>query len=89
MARREPHPGAHPTAPHTMSPTHDQIASEPPPVPTVVDLLERTHVAWDLHRWPTHGGSITLTTAELRPALEAAFDPSMPDWPALVELADA
>lgn len=24
--------------------------------------------------------------AELRPALEAAYDPTMPDWPAMVEI---
>lgn len=26
---------------------------------------------------------------ELRPALEAAYDPNMPDWPAMVEIVDA
>jgi hypothetical protein len=35
------------------------------------------------------GGSIMLETAELRLALEDAYDVSMPDWPAMVELADA
>ena len=57
--------------------------------PTVADVLARTHVGGDWHEWNADGGTIRLTHAELRPALEAAYDPSMPDWPAMVEIADA
>ena len=59
------------------------------PIPTVDDVLARTHQYWDLHEWGTDGGVIRVTRAELRPALEAAYDPTMPDWPAMVEIEDA
>ena len=57
--------------------------------PTVDDILARTHVGGHWHEWNAYGGTIRLTRAELRPALEAAYDPYMPDWPATVEIADA
>lgn len=58
-------------------------------VPTVDDVLTRTHIGGQLHEWNADGGVIRVTRAELRQALEDAYDPTMPDWPAMVELADA
>lgn len=56
-------------------------------IPTVADVLASTHLGGHYHEWGTDsGGSITIARDVLRPALEAAFDPSMPDWPALVEI---
>ena len=57
--------------------------------PTVDDVLALSHVGGHWHEWYVDGGTIRLTHAELRPALEAAYDPSMPDWPATVEIAPA
>ena len=59
------------------------------PIPTVDDVLARSHVGGHWHEWGVDGGTIHLTHAELRPALEAAYDPSMPDWPSMVEIAPA
>lgn len=59
------------------------------PIPTVDDVLARTHAGGHWHEWGADGGVIRITRAELRPALEAAYDPTMPDWPATVEIADA
>lgn len=36
--------------------------------------------------WRADGREITVPASELRAALEAAYDPSMPDWPAMVEI---
>lgn len=58
-------------------------------VPTVDDMLSRTHIGGHFHEWGAEGGVIRVSRAELRQALENAYDPSMPDWPAMVELADA
>jgi hypothetical protein len=41
------------------------------------------------HEWGADGGVIRVTRAELRQALEDAYDPTMPDWPAMVEVQDA
>lgn len=57
--------------------------------PTVSDLLNQTHVVSGWHRWHCDGGSVLVDRATLRRALEDAHDPSMPNWPAMVELADA
>jgi hypothetical protein len=38
------------------------------------------------HGWAVEGGTIRLPEALLRPVLEAACDPAMADWPALVEI---
>lgn len=67
----------------------ETFGPEPAPVPTVADVLYSTDIGSCRHRWRTQGGAITVTRDVLRPALEAAYDPSMPDWPALVELEDA
>lgn len=55
-------------------------------VPTVEDLLEQSDIGSCRHRWKVKGGEITVMRDVLRPALEAAYDPLMPNWPALVEL---
>jgi hypothetical protein len=58
-------------------------------IPSVDDVLARTHLGGHFHEWGVAGGAIRVTSAELRPALEAAYDPLMPDWPAMVEINDA
>ena len=60
-----------------------------PTIPTVEFMLGATLVSHGNHRWPTEGGEIQIATAELRPALEVAYDPTMPNWPAMVEFDDA
>jgi hypothetical protein len=65
--------------------------------PTVDDILQRTlsGILWGagetLHQWRTEsgGGVIEVPMSILRPALEAAYDPLMPNWPALVQIDDA
>ena len=39
--------------------------------------------------WRSGPDILQLQEGELRPALEAAYDPSMPDWPATVEIDEA
>ena len=58
------------------------------PTPTVADLLKQTAIGNGLHRWSCEGGSIEVPADELRQALEEAYDPTMPSWPAMVEIAD-
>ena len=58
-------------------------------VPTVESLLAQTSIGNGLHDWRADGGSIRVTRAVLRQALEAAYDSTMPDWPGMVELDDA
>lgn len=58
-------------------------------VPTVADILARTHIGGQLHEWGTDGGVIRVAHDELRQALEDAYDPTMPNWPAMVEIDDA
>ena len=57
-----------------------------PTIPTVEFILDATLISHGNHRWPTEGGEITIATDELRPALEAAYDPAMPNWSAMVEI---
>lgn len=52
--------------------------------PTVDEMLASTDIGNGLHRWALQGGSIQVTTDELRPALEEVYDPQMPDWPVLI-----
>ena len=54
------------------------------PAPTVDEILSDTAIGNGYHRWAVEGGSITVAAADLRPALEAAYDPNMPDWTALI-----
>lgn len=56
--------------------------------PTVDDLLQSTNAGCGWHDWPLEGGTIRISEGRLRKALEAAFDPSMHDWPAMVEIED-
>ncbi|MBU6250944.1 MAG: hypothetical protein KGO47_07260 [Cyanobacteria bacterium REEB417] len=69
-------------------------------IPTVDEILARCeHRGWlgsgfrgarhmqeKLLAWRADGGEITVPASELRTALEAAYDPTMPDWPAMVEI---
>jgi hypothetical protein len=52
-------------------------------------MLDATLISNGIHRWPTEGGAVEITAAELRTALEAAYDPTMYNWPAMVEIDDA
>ena len=72
----------------TSKPTYSEIETFGPEViaPTVDEILGSTHVGGDFHEWRTEGGSVCLTRAELLPALEAAYDSMMPDWPATVDI---
>jgi hypothetical protein len=54
-------------------------------VPTVEQELDDSAIGGGFHRWAVIGGSITITTDQLRPLLEEAYDPNMPDWVALVD----
>lgn len=54
--------------------------------PTVDDVLARTHLGGHFHAWGADGGVIQVTRAKLRAALEAAYDPNLPDWQSTVEL---
>jgi hypothetical protein len=58
-------------------------------VPTVDDVLARTHLGGHFHEWSADGGMIRVTRDELRSALENAYDSLMPNWPAMVEIDDA
>jgi hypothetical protein len=55
-------------------------------IPTVDDVLTSTAIGGGFHNWAVEGGTIRLPEALLRPVLEAAYDSTMPDWPALVEI---
>jgi hypothetical protein len=57
-------------------------------VPTVSELLADTAIGNGFHRWAVEGGSIEITTNDLRRALEAAYDSSMPAWDLLVDVDD-
>ena len=59
------------------------------PIPSVESMLGATLISNGLHRWPVEGGEIQIAAAELRLALEAAYDPFMPDWPSMAEIEDA
>jgi hypothetical protein len=58
-------------------------------ISTVEYMLGATLISNGIHRWPVEGGTVEIATAELRPALEAAYDETMPNWPAMVEIDDA
>jgi len=55
-------------------------------VQSVDDLLARTHLGNHFHEWNTDAAVIRISRAELRQALEDAYDPEMADWPAMVEI---
>jgi hypothetical protein len=58
-------------------------------VPTVDEILTRTQISPDRNWWGVNGGTISIGRDELRQALEDAYDPTMPNWPAMVEIDDA
>lgn len=64
----------------------ETFGPEPEVAPTVEEVLAKNLLRPGAYTWGTHGGCLTLTEAELRPALEAAYDPTMPNWPSTVEL---
>jgi hypothetical protein len=55
-------------------------------IPTVDDILNQTAVGCGWHDWPTEGGTIRVSTEQLRPALEAAYDCTTAAWPSMVEI---
>jgi hypothetical protein len=55
----------------------------------VDEILARTQISPDRNWWVVNGGTISIDRDELRKALEDAYDPLMPDWPAMVEIEDA
>jgi hypothetical protein len=57
-------------------------------IPTVDDIINRHRIPSAWCNWPVDGGVIFISAAELRPCLEAAYDPTCPDWPQFVELPD-
>jgi hypothetical protein len=57
-------------------------------VPTVDDVLDKTSIGCGQHFWPVQGGSAQLTTDQLRPCLEEAYDAGDPDWETWVDLGD-
>lgn len=62
--------------------------------PTVADVLDASRCAGvdasgdTLHNWHVEGGVITVPASQLRPALEAAHDPAMRNWQALISWED-
>ncbi len=48
------------------------------------EMLDSTAIGCGFHSWGCETGSIRVTADELRPVLQAAYDPSMPDWPSLI-----
>ena len=63
-------------------------------VPSVENVLDSNPFSWDadgnrLVSWEVNGGWQWVPYAELRKACEDAYDPLMPNWPAMVEVQDA
>ena len=54
--------------------------------PTVDDILSRTAIGCGWHDFHADGGAVRMRTADLRAALEDAYDADMPNWPAMVDL---
>jgi hypothetical protein len=57
-----------------------------PEVPTVEQVLTDHHLFDSIAWWDVEGGRISIDKDDLHVALEDAYDPSMPDWPAMVQL---
>lgn len=55
-------------------------------IPTVDEVLSDTAIGCGYHDFAVPGGTVRLTEAQLRPALEAAYDSTMPDWIVMVEI---
>lgn len=58
---------------------------EPERALTVDELMEATAVGGGFHDWATDGAVVRVTAEQLRPALEAAYDSTMPNWASLVD----
>ena len=52
-------------------------------IPTIADLLQSTDIGNSQHQWRIEGGAIIIDRAVLRQVLEDAYDPTMPNWPAM------
>ena len=52
------------------------------------EVLTMTALSGGFHQWRCEGGAIQLTTEELRPALEEAYDSSNPNWQTLIRWDD-
>jgi hypothetical protein len=61
----------------------ETFGPEPERVPTVDEIPADTAIGNGFHRWAVEGGSIQLSTAQLRPCLEEAYDAADSDWVAL------
>ena len=60
-------------------------------VPSVENVLDSNPISWDadgnrLVSWEVNGGWQWVLYTELRKACEDAYDPLMPNWPAMVEI---
>jgi len=49
-------------------------------IPTVEDVLSDTAIGDGYHDFAVQGGTVRLTEAELRSALEAVYDATMHKW---------
>lgn len=49
-------------------------------VPTVQDILYRTHVGGQYHDLPAEGGAIRVSRRDLLPILQSNYDPTDPHW---------
>ncbi len=62
-------------------------------VPTVDEVISSCELrGWSgdeqILAWGVEGGEIAVPASELRIALEAAYDPAMPDWPGMAVVDD-
>jgi hypothetical protein len=60
-------------------------------VPSVENVLDSNPISWDadgnrLVSWEVNGGWQWVLYTKLRKACEDAYDPLMPNWPAMVEI---
>jgi hypothetical protein len=59
-----------------------------PSVPTPDELLRSHCTGNGFCHWPVEGGSITISSDELRQHLEEAYDQDDPGWPQFVDIPD-
>jgi hypothetical protein len=63
-----------------------------PPVPTVYEVIDSLVYCYKqagvkTYFWRCPGGALLkVPEDDLLPALQAAYDPTMPNWPSLVEI---
>jgi hypothetical protein len=55
-------------------------------VPTVAEVLDQHHLFDSVAWWGVEGGRVSVLKVDLKAALEDAYDPTMPDWPSMVEI---